>query len=167
MLCQECSYQTCLLLDLLCSLTFMQSATFTNHRVVSEKERQTSSFLSSTSFSTSRFVVTQSLENQSADVQSSLFRTKIANLGINGDSRTTFNCALCDLIAHLTLRWERCRWQDIQIKPPDVFCRWAWTAWHETCSDLLTCAMVLGCTQSRIVSKHELGPDYPSTHFNT
>ena len=58
----------------------------------------------------SRFVVVQSLKDQSADAQSSLFRTKIVNLGINQGSHVacaTFNCVFCNMIADLTFQMRK------------------------------------------------------------
>ena len=81
----------------------------------------------------SRFVAAQSLKEQSADAQSS---QRIANLGIKIEAATlhfddvvTFNCALCNLIAHLTFEIRKVLEKN---KPQDVLHHGAWMAVHET-----------------------------------
>ena len=94
--------------------------------------------VSSESLFLSRFVVAQSLKEPSAGPQSSLFRTKFAiwikikAAILHFDDVTTVNCALCDLIAHLTFQMRKVSVQEIQVRPPDVLHRRVWTAGHET-----------------------------------
>ena len=57
-------------------------------------------------------------------------KTKAAILHF--DDVTTVNCALCDLIAHLTFQMRKVSVQEIQVRPPDVLRRRVWMAGHET-----------------------------------
>ena len=48
------------------------------------------------------------------------------------DDVMTVNCALCDLIAHLTFQMRKVSVQEIQVRPPDVLHWRVWMAGHET-----------------------------------